>query len=88
MPLPFIIGAIGVLAGAGGIGAGIHGGIKMKEASDTVKSAQRRNEENVARLENSNKKTMQTMDILGKYEMEIISTFKRFSDTFEKIKNV
>ena len=27
------------------------------------------------------------MDILGKHEMEIISSFKRFSAAFEKIKN-
>ena len=45
-------------------------------------------EENVARLEDSNKRTMQTMDNLGKYEMEIISTFERFSTAFEKIKNL
>ncbi|WP_315602232.1 hypothetical protein [Treponema socranskii] len=87
MPLPLIIGIGAAIAGAGGIGAGIHGGIKMKGAHDTVKSAQRRNEENVARLEKTNKKTMQAMDKLGKDEMEIISTFKRFSNTFEKIKN-
>ncbi|UTC49314.1 hypothetical protein [Treponema vincentii] len=88
MPLPFIIGAIAAAAGAAGVGAGIHGAVKMKEASNTVKSAQRRNEENVARLEDSNKRTMQTMDNLGKYEMEIISTFERFSTAFEKIKNL
>ena len=87
MPLPLIIGIGAAIAGVAGVGAGIRGGIKMKEASDTVKSAQRRNEENVARLENSNKKTMQTMDDLGKDEMEIISTFERFSKAFEKIKN-
>lgn len=87
MPLPFIIGAIGVVAGACGIGTGIHGGVKMKRASDTVKSAQRRNEENVSKLENVNTETMQIMDALGKHEMEIISSFQRFSDAFEKIKN-
>lgn len=88
MPLPLIIGIGAAIAGVAGVGAGIRGGIKMKEASNTVKSAQRRNEENVARLEDSNKRTMQTMDNLGKYEMEIISTFERFSTAFEKIKNL
>ncbi|MBQ9206300.1 MAG: hypothetical protein IJ158_06250 [Treponema sp.] len=87
MPLPFIIGAIAAVAGAGGIGAGIHGGIKMKEASDTVKAAQRRNEQNVAHLETSNSETMEAMDTLGKHEMEIISSFQRFSVAFEQIKN-
>jgi len=88
MPLPLIIGIGAAIAGVAGVGAGIRGGIKMKEASNTVKSAQRRNEENVARLEDSNKRTMETMDNLGKYEMEIISTFERFSTAFEKIKNL
>lgn len=88
MPLPLIIGIGAAIAGVAGVGAGIRGGIKMKEASNTVKSAQRRNEENVARLEDSNKRTMQMMDNLGKYEMEIISTFERFSTAFEKIKNL
>ncbi|UTY33282.1 hypothetical protein [Treponema putidum] len=88
MPLPLIIGIGAAIAGVAGVGAGIRGGIKMKEASNTVKSAQRRNEENVARLEDSNKRTMQTMDNLGKYEMEIISSFERFSTAFEKIKNL
>ncbi len=87
MPLPFIVGAIAAVAGAGGIGAGIHGGVKMKQASDTVKAAQKRNEENVEKLEIANKKTMQIMDLLGKHEMEIISSFKRFSVAFERIKN-
>lgn len=32
LPLPFIIGAIGVMTGTSGIGVGIHGGITMKEA--------------------------------------------------------
>lgn len=87
MPLPFIVGAIAAVAGAGGIGAGIHGGVKMKTASDTVKAAQRRNEENTARLEASNKATMEEMDALGKHELEIIASFDRFSKAFEKIKN-
>ena len=87
MPLPFIVGAIAAIAGAGGVGAGIHGGVKMKQASDTVKAAQKRNEENVEKLEIANKKTMRIMDILGKHEMEILSSFKRFSTAFERIKN-
>ena len=87
MPLPFIVGAIAAIAGAGGVGAGIHGGVKMKQASDTVKAAQKRNEENVEKLEIANKKTMRIMDILGKHEMEILSSFKRFSAAFERIKN-
>ena len=42
MPLPFIIGGIAAIAAIGGVGTGIHGGVKMKEANDTMKSAQRK----------------------------------------------
>ena len=31
MPLPLILGIGAAIAGAGGLGAGIHGGLKMKE---------------------------------------------------------
>lgn len=87
MPLPLIIGIAAGLAGAAGVGSGIHGAVKMKEANDTAKSAQRRNEENLSHLEDENKKTMKDMDRLGEKEMEILSTFQRFSAAFEKIKN-
>lgn len=87
MPLPFIIGAIAVATGVGGIGAGVHGGIKMKKASDIVKAAEKRNTDNVLHLENANKKTMIVMDFLGEQEMKIISSFMRFSMTYERIHN-
>lgn len=87
MPLPFIIGAIAAAAAAGGLGAGIHGGIKMKEASDTAKAAQRRNDENVARLKSSNEQTMKVMDRLGEHEMQALASFDRFSTVWGKIKN-
>ena len=87
MPLPLIIAGIAAAAGAAGVGSGIHGAVKMKEASDTVKAAQKRNEKNVARLEDCNKSTMEVMDALGNREMKILASFKRFSDAFEKIQN-
>ena len=46
MPLPFIIGGLAVVAGAAGIGTGIRGGMKMKDANDTMKSAQEKQERN------------------------------------------
>ena len=39
MPLPFIIGGLAAAAAIGGVGSGIHGGMKMKEANDTMKLA-------------------------------------------------
>lgn len=51
MPIPFIIGALAAVAGAAGVGSAIHGGVKMKEANDTVKLAESCHKTNVARFE-------------------------------------
>lgn len=87
MPLPLILGALAVISGVGGVGAGIHGGVKMKEASDTSKSAKRRHEANVERLHKSNNAANQTMDTLGTLELGILKDFESFSDMIEKIQN-
>ena len=87
MPLPFILGAAAAVAGAAGIGTGVHGAKKMKEANDTMKSAQAQHERNQARFEKQNASTNAIMDRLGKLELEILDSFQKFSDTFEKIQN-
>ena len=87
MPLPLILGVVATVAGAAGVGTGIHGAAKMKEANDTMKEAQRRHEENIADFEKRNKRTLQTMDQLGKKELEILESFKTFSDLIKKIHN-
>ena len=60
---------------------------KMKEANDTMKSAQAQHERNQARFEKQNASTNAIMDRLGKLELEILDSFQKFSDTFEKIQN-
>lgn len=87
MPLPLIIGGIAVVAGSAGLGSGIHGGIKMKKASNTIKEAKTIQEEALARFDNRSKKTVELMDSIGTQELEILSSFKDFSDTIEKIQN-
>lgn len=87
MPLPFIIGIVAAVAGGAGVGLGIHGGLKMKQANDKLKEAQKRDDSNNARLESTNKDACGAMDILGKNEMEVLSKFQQFSDLFERIKN-
>ena len=90
MPLPLIpliIGGAAALAGAGGVGAGIHGAVKMKDAKDTMESADRRHRRNIARFEEKNTLTTTTMDNLGKLELEILSGFEKFVDVFEQIAN-
>ena len=47
MPLPLIVLAGAAVASALGIGAGVKGGMKYKEASDTVESARNRHNRNI-----------------------------------------
>lgn len=87
MPLPLILGIAAAVAGTTGVGFGIHGGVKMKQANDKLKEAQKRNDSNNARLERMNQSACEAMDILGKNEMKVLSEFQLFSDLFERIKN-
>ena len=87
MPLPIILGVAAAVAGTAGVGLGVHGGVKMKQANDKLKKAQKRNDLNNARLERMNKKACKAMDILGENEMKVLSKFQLFSDLFERIKN-
>lgn len=86
MPLPIFLGIGAAVAGATGIGAGLKGAKKMKNANDTVKLAQERHESNISSLESQSKITTFSMDNLGKKELEILKSFSEFSDIFEKIK--
>lgn len=85
MPLPFIIGGIAVVAGMTGVGTGIHGGVKMKEANDTMKSAESKQRRALERFHRHNDETTRLMDSLGKQELEILNSFDKFSDLIEKI---
>lgn len=87
MPLPFILGAGAAIAGVVGVGSGIHGAVKAKEANDTMQSAKYRHEKNVEKFEKRNNQTAETMDNLGKLELEILKSFEEFSDVIEKIQN-
>lgn len=87
MPLPIIIGIAAAVAGTTGVGLGLHGGIKIKQANDKLKETQEKNDLNKARLERINKSTCSAMDILGKNEMKVLSEFQLFSDLFERINN-
>ncbi len=90
MPLPLIpliIGGAAAAAGAAGVGAGIHGAVKMKDAKDTMESANRRHQQNISRFEEKNESTTTAMDRLGKLELEILTGFDKFIEVFEKIHN-
>ena len=85
MPLPFIIGGAAVVAGLAGVGSGICGGIKLKEANDTMDSANQKQETALKKFEAHNNETTKSMDLLGKLELEILSSFDHFSNIIEKI---
>jgi hypothetical protein len=87
MPLPLILGTIAAIAGITGVGAGVKGGIDMINAKDTLNKAKRRDEKNQQHQEFVFELALKSMDKLGKLEMEILSSFKDFSDIVEKIKN-
>ena len=64
MPLPFILGAAAAIAAVGGVGSGIHGAVKMKDANDTMKAADSRHKKNIARFEDTSEITNKAMDKL------------------------
>ena len=80
MPLPLIIGGIAAVAGVAGVGTGIHGGVKMKEASDTMKAAKSKQEKAVALFERKNSEATELMDSIGKQELNdlLLSAYKVF----------
>ena len=87
MPLPFILGAVAAVAAVGGVGSGIKGATKMKEANDTIKSAESKHKENIEKFEKKSEAANKKMDQLGTMELEILQGFETFSDVIEKIQN-
>lgn len=85
MPLPIILGIGAAVAGIAGIGSGVRGAVKMKEANDTMTAADSRHKRNLADFEQQNAKTSKAMDRLGKKELEILESFEEFTRIFEKI---
>ena len=87
MAIPIILGAAAAIAAAGGIGSGIHGAVKMSEANDTMQAANARHKRNLERFKSTEKASTESMDSLGKLELEIMKSFEDFSNTIEKIQN-
>lgn len=85
MALPIILGIGAAVAGVTGVGKGISGGIKMKEANDTMEAAEFLQRRAVKRFETRNKETMELMDSIGQQELEILNSFEKFSGIIEKI---
>ncbi len=87
MPLPFILGVGAAVAGVTGVGSGIRGAVKMKDANDTMKMVEKQHNRNTTRFEENSKITNKKMDELGTFELNILKSFDTFSDIIEKIQN-
>jgi len=83
--IPIIIGAAAAAAAGTGAVNGIRGGIKMKNAKDTMEFADSWHRKNLENFEKQNAITISTMDALGKKELKILKSFESFSDVFEQI---
>lgn len=87
MPIPIILGIGAGIAALTGVGTGIRGAVKMKDANDTMKSADSRHKRNLEKFEEQKEATSKTMDELGKEELKILESFSKFTEVYEKIKN-
>lgn len=90
MPLPLILGIGAAISGIAGVGTGIYGAAKVKEAADTKQSIELvkyRYDQNYEKCEKQNEATNKTMDTLGELELNILKSFEEFSDVIEKIQN-
>ena len=87
MPLPLILGIAAGVAAVGGVGSGISGGIKLKEANDTMQLAKDKQEKALQRFEYANTATTKMMDSVGTQELNILQGFDKFSELIEKIQN-
>lgn len=85
MPLPLILGIAAGIATASGVGSGIHGGIKIKEAKDTMDTAKRIQGNAIRRFEQKKQSSTRLMDSLGLQELKILESFEEFSDLIERI---
>lgn len=87
MPLPLILGIAAAVAGATGVGLGIKGAVDMADANDTLNKAKKRDEENLTRHKNTERRTLKVMDELGSAEINALKNLDEFSRLFEKIHN-
>lgn len=85
--IPALLVAIAVAAGGYGTYKGIDGAIKMSDANDKHKKAKERDNKNVSRLNKQYSSTMTQMDAVGKLELQILSSFNKYTSYVKKIQN-
>lgn len=87
MPLPLFLGIGAAIAATIGIGNSIHGGVKMHHAHKTLENEKLQYQIDVNRSKDINMRATKIMDRLGSTELEILNSFQKFSDIFERIQN-
>ena len=91
MPLPLLLGGAAAIAGVVGIGSAVHGGVKMKEANDTMKLAENKHKDAIARFEAQNKKTTPIWIVWEKWNLRfwiVFSVFLTFLNRFTIVRNL
>lgn len=87
MPLPLVLAIAAGVTAVTGVGVGVHGGKKMKNANSKMENVNKRHAKNLKRFEDSQKGTVRLMDKVGKKELEVFDSFSRFQEAFGKIHN-
>lgn len=85
--IPILLGGLATIAGTAGVGTGVAGAIKMKDANERKEMITQRHDANILLFETTSNETNITMDNLGCYELEILNSFSYFSNTIELIQN-
>lgn len=85
--IPALLAVLATVAGEYGVYKCIDGAVKMSDANDKIKEAKERYNKNVNRCTSIDNETTKLMDSVGKMELEIIASFKIFSNYIEKIQN-
>jgi len=87
MPLPLIILIGAGVASAGGLGAGIHGAVKMGNAKERMEEIDALHHRNIEKFRIQNVETCGIMDRLGMLQLNVLKSFGDFSKIFEKLRS-
>ena len=86
MPIPIIIGGAAILLGAAGIGGGIYGGKKIKQAKDIARRAQNRHKSATDRVSRKRNEVAEAAEKYGRYGHHVRrTTFKDIEELLGKL---
>lgn len=85
MAVPIILAVMGITGAVSGLAMGTDGTKKIQSANEVLREAEQIQNNAVDLFKARSKNAISIMDGLGKQELQILSTFDRFSDYIEKI---